>query len=404
MFSWVQYHNIVVRLRPRYQMSIHPGAFGSLSQLVHLDLSSNALNHLPSETVKGLHKLEILKVSGDVGDSFLLGMNWSIHRRAYRYSDHRIAVTVNEVLFCITQVYKMRQYHVEIEHDFSPKLAHQNPDLTMSKCNFLNHGSVNVALGQDTELRIGPICADKPSNKSQNAAVVLYDMTADEHDNYIDNYGKNVTTGFFREEPKNSSKWRALHAGLVTMLAVVEVALVAMLACFLVKKKGYCSRGNQAAQVASSQGNQAAQGAQASVGSPLSIACLDHWMVGGGNSHAVPVYINQGTPGSDRATGSVSCSQRASRSGVEQQLQYSEIPDEYYYKYENMGTSPPETVRTYWQIPDDYYNYYNTRPAFLHQYWEIGDDYYNYENTAGRPLSLPLALQVPLSSGHDDEL
>ncbi|XP_019648036.1 PREDICTED: toll-like receptor Tollo [Branchiostoma belcheri] len=89
---------------------------------------------------------------------------------------------------------------------------------------------------------------------------------------------------------------------------------------------------------------------------------------------------------------------------VNEQLQYSEIPDEYYYKYENMDTSPPETVRTYWQIPDDYYNYYNTRPAFLHQYWEIGDDYYNYENTAGRPLSFPLALQVHLSSGHDDEV
>ncbi|XP_066302820.1 uncharacterized protein [Branchiostoma lanceolatum] len=93
----------------------------------------------------------------------------------------------------------------------------------------------------------------------------------------------------------------------------------------------------------------------------------------------------------DKASGRVS--QQASCSGDDQQ--YSEIPDDY-YKYQNTATSPPEASNTYWEIPDDYYN---TRPASLHHYWEIGDDYYNYENTAGRPLSFPLTLQVPLSSG-----
>ncbi|XP_019648034.1 PREDICTED: uncharacterized protein LOC109488282 [Branchiostoma belcheri] len=413
-----------------------------------------------------------------------------------------------------------------MQHDFSPELALQNLDLTMGKCNFLNlgtkskteydlplvmifidsepdkqvknftdvckhawydAGSVNVALDQGASLRIGPICADKPSNKSQNVAVVLHDITAGEHDNYTDSYSKNVTNGFFREEPKNvkcfvntargetfrhvftsplsdppegtscgeqkkteqqeteqeeieqkefsgvtrnpkignqtipytartvpvqPDKWTSLHVGLRTLLALVGFTVVAMFAaCFSIRTKGYCSRGNHAAKVARSRGNQAAQVAQASLGPPLSIASVNHWMIGGGNSRAVTVNIRQGTSGSD----SVSYSQRVSYLGDDQGLQYSEIPDEYYCnnryentdtfnRYDNKDTSPPETSTTYWQIPEDYYNYYNTRPASLHHYWEIGDDYYNYENTAGRPLSFPLALQVPLSSGHDDEV
>ncbi|XP_019639625.1 PREDICTED: uncharacterized protein LOC109481485 [Branchiostoma belcheri] len=312
-------------------------------------------------------------------------------------------------------------------------------------------GSVNVAFGQDATLRIVPICVDKSSHKLQSFAVVLYDVTAGGHGNYADSYSTNVTAGFGREKPKNvtcfvDTSWGktyqhvftsplsdtpvgnlcseqkvfsavtrnpdienqtilytartvpiqpgrrpSLHAGHVTLLAVVGVTLVGMLpACLLLaRKKGYCLRDNQAAQVA-----------HVSVGSPLSIASLNHWVISGPSSHAVTVSISQGTSGPDRATGSVP--QGASYSGDEQH--YNEIPDEYFYKYENADTSPHGTSNTYWEIPDDYFNYYNLRPASLHHYWEIGDEYYNYENTTGRPLSFPLALQVPLSSGQDDDV
>ncbi|KAI8492222.1 hypothetical protein Bbelb_301190 [Branchiostoma belcheri] len=212
-----------------------------------------------------------------------------------------------------------------------------------------------------------------------------------------------------RTVPVQPGKSTALPVSLVTLVAVVGLTLIAMLPVTRsLRKHGYCSggnqaaqlarsRGNQAAQLARSRGNQAAQVAQASVGSPLSIAPLNHWMIGGTSGQAVTVNIRYSTERPDRATGSVT-EQACSGEGH----QYSEIPDEYYNKYQNTDTYnkyqntdtlPPDT---YWEIPDDYFNYYNTRPASLHTA--------HYENTTGRPLSCPLALQVPLSSGHDDEV
>ncbi|XP_019630334.1 PREDICTED: uncharacterized protein LOC109474484 [Branchiostoma belcheri] len=320
--------------------------------------------------------------------------------------------------------------------------------------------SVNVALGHEANLRIVPICEDK-FDKSQSVAVVLNDITVGEHGNYTDRYSKNVKTAF-GHEPKNvtclvNTAWgetyrhvftsplidtlegsscveqketdqktfpagtrnpeienltipytartvpaqpgkrTALPVRLVTLLAVVGLTLIAMLPVTRsLRKHGYCSGGNQAAQLARSR-----------VGSPLSIASLNHWMIGGASGQAVTVNIRYSTAGRDRATGSVT--EQASCSGDEHP--YSEIPDEYYNKYpntdtynkyentdtynkyQNTDTLPPAT---YWEIPDEYFNYYNTHPASLHTA--------HYENTTGRPLSCPLALQEPLSSGHDDEV
>eukprot|EP00058_Branchiostoma_floridae_P001021 XP_002586509.1 hypothetical protein BRAFLDRAFT_106412 [Branchiostoma floridae] len=192
------------------------------------------------ETVKMLHKLQIFKVSGTdllpLGDSEQSMINWSLDYRKSLHSQQRIAVTVNETRFCITQAYRVRQYYVQIQHDF---LANVEP---ISQCSLLNlltkskmkyelpvvlisintesdkqDGNIthlckhawkdaggNFALGQTAILRIVPICVDKHYN-TQSVAVVLYDAEAGKHGNanYNEGYSRNVTTVFGHEEAMN---------------------------------------------------------------------------------------------------------------------------------------------------------------------------------------------------------
>ncbi|CAH1249500.1 Hypp8621 [Branchiostoma lanceolatum] len=93
----------------------------------------------------------------------------------------------------------------------------------------------------------------------------------------------------------------------------------------------------------------------------------------------------------DQATQADSGAQGPSSSGDE--LQYCEIPDEYYNQQNTAASTASQTDNDYSQIPDEYFNYYNTRPGAQHPYWQIPDEYYNYYNT--RPEAQHPYWEIP---------
>ncbi|CAH1264884.1 Hypp3085 [Branchiostoma lanceolatum] len=308
-------------------------------------------------------------------------------------------------------------------------------------------GSVKIALGGDSTLKIVPMGVGKP----QIVAVVMSDVTSSvDRNTYFAgrNEMKNVTCfvraweqtyrhvfttsvsgtpggpvceevrrvtyttrepqthtakvtldqtnpSTTRTETAQPGKERSPHVGIVTILAVVGVVLIVLLVTYIVRNRRCCSRGHPAAQAAT--GSQEA---------PLAVISLNRWMIGGENSRAVDA--GQSTTGQPTDTGT----QNTASSGDDPQ--YSEIPDEHfnYYntrpwvqhpyweipdKYYSSYNTRSGVQHPYWNIPDEYYTeYYNTRAWVEHPYWEIPDEYFNYENT--RPQSFP-----PVSGRHHDD-
>ncbi|XP_019617989.1 PREDICTED: leucine-rich repeat-containing protein 15-like [Branchiostoma belcheri] len=225
--------------------------FNSLSLLVDLDLSSNVLTYLLRETVEGLHRLRILSLGGNRLLSLnKLDMNWQLGYRLF--SAQRIAVRVNEALFCITESPEMAQfYHVQMQHDNHTQAAQPSVELK-SQCTFLqqrtksqtkyslplilisvnntesdkhagnithlcqhaweNVPAVKVALpGRTQTLHIVPVAVDK-SCKPQIVAIVLSDVNSSQLQ------GSNYNRGI--EEMKNVTcvinTWEKTHLHVFT--------------------------------------------------------------------------------------------------------------------------------------------------------------------------------------------
>eukprot|EP00058_Branchiostoma_floridae_P015592 XP_002601080.1 hypothetical protein BRAFLDRAFT_75515 [Branchiostoma floridae] len=120
--------------------SISPQAFKPLKRLTRLDLNRNALTCLSWETMNGLHKLDKLAVGGDrllaLDDSSPLVMNWHLDYTYTEYTGQKVAVRVNQTLFCITQSPKLAQYHVRIYHNNTSHLG-QSDDIHNIQCTVL---------------------------------------------------------------------------------------------------------------------------------------------------------------------------------------------------------------------------------------------------------------------------
>ncbi|XP_078621317.1 uncharacterized protein LOC144887792 [Branchiostoma floridae x Branchiostoma japonicum] len=247
--SW--FHNLKrlgsLSLKSNHIESIPPQAFKSLSRLSHLDLSRNLLTCLSRAAVEGLDGLRTLSLGGNrllaLDDSVHLVMNWWLDYRHFYYTGHRFAVSVNKVLFCITEIPKLREfYHVQMQHD---TLTHEaRPSVEpLSQCTSLNLGltsqrkyslpliiiSVNtesdkhaknithlckhawenvslvkVALRGDITLQIVPMGIDRFCNPQIIAIIVLSNIIFNENNTkpYADRHSNNVSA-FGHEEMMN---------------------------------------------------------------------------------------------------------------------------------------------------------------------------------------------------------
>ncbi|XP_035660878.1 uncharacterized protein LOC118405483 [Branchiostoma floridae] len=250
--SW--FYNLKVlnslSLRSNSIETIPPQAFKSLSLLSNLDLSRNMLTCLSRETVEGLNRLETLSLGGNrllaLDDSINLVMNWKLKYRYPMYRGQRVAVRVNEVLFCITELNQLRPfYHVQMQHDIRTQAARPTAE-PLSQCTYLNllagrkaanqtkynlplviisvhtksdkHAknidnlckrawedvsTVKVALRGDITLQIVPMGVDRSCNP-QIVAIVLSNAISDDNNTklYADRYSNHMSA-FGHEEMTN---------------------------------------------------------------------------------------------------------------------------------------------------------------------------------------------------------
>ncbi|XP_019636327.1 PREDICTED: uncharacterized protein LOC109478951 [Branchiostoma belcheri] len=222
--SW--FHNLkwlgTLSLKSNSIKTIHPQAFKPLSGLGDLDLSMNELTCLSSETLEGLQKLDKLSLGGDS-----LEMTWRLGYRFTPYYGQRIAVRVNEVLFCITEfeVPQLKKfYNVQMQHNtqvtqatlpgLEPNIQCNNLDLKGPKTKrqlkyslplillsvnntesdikpaqnithlcqqaWENVSTVRVALGGDITLQIVPMGLDR-SCHPQTVAIVISNVISKEN-------------------------------------------------------------------------------------------------------------------------------------------------------------------------------------------------------------------------------
>ncbi|XP_019617976.1 PREDICTED: uncharacterized protein LOC109465249 [Branchiostoma belcheri] len=230
-------------LRSNSIKSIHPQAFKSLERLSELDLSRNELTCVPWETMSGL-QLEKLALGGNrllsLGNFAPLVLNWRLDYSYYLFSGVRVAVRVNQMLFCITKGPKLTQYHVHTHYNTSHLLPsdqeHINlcyklgkfistnqikyalPFVAISVSTETDEHTLNithlctqaweastgvkVALGGNTTLQIVPTGLD---SLSQTFAVVVSDTMSDSANRSMsdaDVHRKNIST-FGHEEMMN---------------------------------------------------------------------------------------------------------------------------------------------------------------------------------------------------------
>ncbi|XP_019646466.1 PREDICTED: uncharacterized protein LOC109486990 [Branchiostoma belcheri] len=243
--SWFHNLNLAhLSLRSNSIKSIHPQAFKSLEKLIKLDLSRNELTCVSPETMSRL-KLTKLALGGNrlliLGNSAHLVLTWRLDYSYYLFSGVRVAVRVNQLLFCITKGPKLAQYHVHTHYNtshlrpsdqehislcyqlgkkrkFTTTNQYALPFVVMSvSTETEKHDSnithlctqaweassdVKVALGGDTALQIVPMGLD---SLSQTFAVVVSDIIADSANrsmSYTDVHGTNIST-FGHEEMIN---------------------------------------------------------------------------------------------------------------------------------------------------------------------------------------------------------
>ncbi|XP_035667624.1 uncharacterized protein LOC118410190 [Branchiostoma floridae] len=227
---------------------IPPQAFKSLSWLGQLDLSRNLLTCLSMEAVEGLDRLHTLSLIGNgllaLDDSVFVTMYWRLEYRHFRHHGHRIAVRVNDALFCITEVRIQRQsYYVQVQHDNRTRASRPSlePSVQCARLNSKlkaeshmkyslplviisvntesdkhaknmtqlckhaqeNVSHVKVALRGDITLQIVPMSVDRSCNP-QIVAIVLSDAIANENRTtlYADRHSNDIRA-FGHEEMTN---------------------------------------------------------------------------------------------------------------------------------------------------------------------------------------------------------
>ncbi|XP_035669976.1 uncharacterized protein LOC118411616 [Branchiostoma floridae] len=443
--------------------NIHPTAFMFLRDLDKLDLSDNLLTYLSSDTTRGLHKLHDLIVGGRlplIDASAPLVKNWKLDYNRLRTGEF-IAVTVNEVLFCMRKRPRMTRYQVHVHHyntltqvymdivlqckilnlelTSADKASYDLPIAIISNVNNTEHatsinqlcrdswkdvGIVNVALSQDLNLRIVSIRVEKSYQTHPVAVILSAITTGNENINMSDAvcFGKNGTV-LGHEELKNvtclfNTCGKVYRHVFTTPLCnspddTVRVGEKGVTNTTKQPAKATVSTPSTAPFVTVGSDKEQSWGylglvtVLAVIGVTAVVLFLTYFVrrwgcCSGGNQAAQAGNACPGSP-----LGVVSCSSWmvSGASGPTVTVsagKYSADPDEDVETTPKLASSSSDEQQ-YEEIPDEYFLYYNTRPASLHHdYWEIKDEHYNYENTQSRPLSLPLSLQAHLS-GQDDE-
>ncbi|XP_078621925.1 uncharacterized protein LOC144888061 [Branchiostoma floridae x Branchiostoma japonicum] len=444
--SW--FHNLKMlgslSLRSNSIETIPPKAFKSLSLLSNLDLSRNMLTCLSRETVEGLDRLYSLSLGGNrllaLDDSVNLVMNWELNYRYPPLDGQLVAVRVNEVLFCITELYQLKQfYHVQMQHDIRTQAARPSAK-PLRQCTYLHirleaaselkyslplvivsvntksdkHATniahlckrawedvstVKVALRGDTTLRIVPMGVDR-SCSPQIIAIVLSDAIADE--NYTKLYAgrhSNNVSAFSHEEMTNVTclvnSWEETYQHVFTTpLSSTPDDTV-------------CAEKTQATRAMSSTPDGTGEGMPLTTRGPEIMttkstldqtdASTDGTVKEKSPRRAIITMVtivlvvlfvtyvirrqrySRGHLAGAQGTAPDRTAQRSSSSGDDPQ--YSEIPDEYFDRQNPTASTTRQTANNYNQIPDEYFNYYNTRPGAENPYWEIPDEYYNHYST-----------------------
>eukprot|EP00058_Branchiostoma_floridae_P012537 XP_002598025.1 hypothetical protein BRAFLDRAFT_79749 [Branchiostoma floridae] len=465
--SW--FHNLKMlgslSLKSNSIETIPPQTFKSLPLLSDLDLSRNKLTCLSRETVEGLHKLGRLSLGGNrllaLDDSVNLVMSWKLYYRYPPFDGQRVAVRVNEALFCITELNQLRQfYHVQMQHDIHTQAARPGVEPN-TQCTYLNSileleaasqyslplvivsfnttsdkharniahlckrawedvSTVKVALRGDITLQIVPMGVDRSCNP-QIVAIVLSNAISNESNTklYADRHSNNVSA-FGHEEMKNVTclvnTWEETYQHVFTTpLSSTPDDTV-------------CAENTQATRTVSSTPDGTGEGMPLTTRGPeimTTKSTLNRTDISTDgtvkeksprNAIITMVTIVAVVLVALFVTYNIRrqrCCSRGHLAGAQgtapdrtahqssssgDDPQYSEIPDEYFDRQSTTASTTRQTANDYNQIPDEYFNYYNTRPGAENPYWQIPDEYYNRYNTYPPRRRVPQADVVLPSS------
>ncbi|XP_019645590.1 PREDICTED: uncharacterized protein LOC109486264 [Branchiostoma belcheri] len=411
--------------------------FKSMSRNLNLDLSMNELTCLSRETVEGIPKLRKLSLGGNMLLAVHnLVMRWQIVYQYYRFSGQRIAVMVNETLFCITAVPLLKQFY-QVQMECNPQTHAAWPSID-SRCTFLttsrltrsqkkysfplilisvnnsesdkyakntahlcqhaweNVSTVKVALRGDTTLQIVPIGVEKSYNP-QSFAIVLSDVIMSKENTTASPLEEmtNITCLVYTWDKTYQHVFTAPLSSTPDDPVCVEKATRNPGSTFNGTREGIALTTRESnittTKVTLNQTSRLTtvctcspcpNGTVTKERSPHVAIVIMGTVIGVVLVELLVAYVirrqrccSRGHLAGVRGTAPNRCQQS---SGDDQQ--YSEIPDEYYNQQNTVQSTTPRTDH------HKYYNYHrNSRPGAQNPYWEIPDEYYSRYHTYTYP-------------------